>query len=263
MRLTVCELPDDISAFVDRWYDLCKHVKSEDSELVLLPEMPFSRWISATQEDSKKEWVEAVQAHDYWIDRLSELAPATVLGSRPTYSDGRRLNEGFVWTEEEGSRLVHEKTFLPDAPWFWEASWYEVGEKSFSLVECAGAKCGFLICTELWAAEQAREYGQNGAHLIANPRVTETFAAEQWRAGAQTMSTISGAFLASSNRTTVPSENIAEAPFGGGGWIVDPDGSVLAETSKSQPFITVDIDLTVAESAKSTYPRPTFNNCSE
>ena len=37
--------------------------------------------------------------------------------------------------------------------------------------------------------------------------------------------------------------------------IVSPDGDVLAVTSRSEPFATVDVDLANAERAKSTYPR--------
>ncbi|RQG88075.1 carbon-nitrogen hydrolase family protein [Natrarchaeobius halalkaliphilus] len=259
MRLTVCELPDNRSRFIDSWRGLCDHVETERSELVLLPEMPFSRWLPMKQGGSEEKWGDAVEAHDDWMDRMNELAPATVLGSRPTHSEGRRLNEGFVWTESSGSRLVHQKTFLPDdGPWFWEGSWYERGEDDFSLVECASAKCGFLICTEIWGAEQARKYGHDGAHLIVNPRVTEPQRREQWRAGTQAISTISGSFVASSNRVTIPTESVEEIPFGGNGWIVDPDGTVLAETSRNQPFVTVEIDISVAEKAKKTYPRPAF-----
>ena len=44
--------------------------------------------------------------------------------------------------------------------------------------------------------------------------------------------------------------------WGGKGWIIEPEeGDILALTSPSQPIITLDIDLTVARRAKSTYPR--------
>jgi N-carbamoylputrescine amidase len=44
--------------------------------------------------------------------------------------------------------------------------------------------------------------------------------------------------------------------FAGVGWIIEPEeGKVLGLTSAEQPFLTVDVDLTIAEKAKSTYPR--------
>jgi N-carbamoylputrescine amidase len=43
--------------------------------------------------------------------------------------------------------------------------------------------------------------------------------------------------------------------FGGQGWVVGPNGQVLASTSREQPFVTVEIDLSEARLAKQTYPR--------
>ncbi|HKT21069.1 MAG TPA: hypothetical protein VJR06_00395, partial [Nitrososphaerales archaeon] len=70
-------------------------------------------------------------------------------------------------------------------------------------------------------------------------------------AGGRVASVISGADCASSNRTG----ERGDARFGGLGWVVDPDGKVLATTSKEKPFVTVEIDRAVAERAKKTYPR--------
>ncbi|MGH7711431.1 MAG: carbon-nitrogen hydrolase family protein, partial [Gemmatimonadaceae bacterium] len=46
--------------------------------------------------------------------------------------------------------------------------------------------------------------------------------------------------------------------LGGQGWIIGPDGDVLALTSREQPTVTANIDLGAAEQAKSTYPRYVF-----
>lgn len=259
MRLTVCELPESRDQFQNAWKALQAHIDAMESELVLLPEMPFSKWLPATKVDSAQAWEEAVSSHDRWEKKLDALTPATVLGSRPTFTDNRRLNEGFVWTADEGTSLVHQKRYLPDEPGYWEASWYEMGDAEFSPVNCGNATCGFLICTDLWAAEQARQYGRDGVDLIVNPRATEQRTTGKWRVGARSMSIISGAYLASSNRVTLSDDRTADRPFGGSGWIVDPDGTVVAETSRAQPFATVDIDLEAAAAAKSTYPRPAFN----
>lgn len=257
MRLTVCELPEDRSAFERAWNDLVDHAAAEESDLVLLPEMPFSQWLPASPRDDSAAWQQAVTAHDEWISCLDEFAPATVLLSRPTIRHDQRLNEGLMWTPTDGIETTHEKRYLPEEPGFWEASWYDSGRREFAPAKCAGALTGFLICTDLWAAEKARSYGQSGAHLIANPRATEASTLEKWRAGGQATSVVSGSFVASSNRVTIDDDQ-SDVIFGGEGWIVDPDGTIIARTSRGQPFVTIDIDLDVAERAKETYPRPAF-----
>ena len=69
--------------------------------------------------------------------------------------------------------------------------------------------------------------------------------------GGRAVAIVSGAYSVSSNR----SDPSGAGDFGGGGWVIDPDGRVLALTTPEEPFHTVAIDLGAADAAKSTYPR--------
>jgi N-carbamoylputrescine amidase len=42
------------------------------------------------------------------------------------------------------------------------------------------------------------------------------------------------------------------------GWVIDPDAALLARTSASQPYRTVELDLARPLAAASTYPRYVF-----
>lgn len=262
VRITVCELPDfEASSFESAFDDLVDHADATDSDLVVLPELPFGRWLPARDPegaDVAREWDETVRSHAEWLDRLDALDPATVVGSRPVVSDGTRLNEGFLSTPEK-SRGVHVKSYLPDEPGFWEASWYEAGTGSFDPVECAGLDVGFLVCTDLWASHEVRAYGRAGVDLLVNPRVTEHRTLERWLAGSRTMGILAGSYLASSNRSGA-TEGYT---FGGNGWVISPEGAVLARTDPDHPFVTIDIDPAVAQEAKSTYPRDALGRSGE
>jgi predicted amidohydrolase len=253
MRLTVCELPNHSDHFNDAWRRLIEHVDELRSDLVLLPEMPFHRWLAQTDNVDPSLWEHAVRAHDEWILRLEELAPATIVSSRPVVAEGTRQNVGFVWESETGLSDIHSKHYLPDEPGFWEASWYQRGNGDFSIADTPRAKIGFLICTELWFTQHAREYGKQGAHIIVCPRATPTATAPKWLVGGQAVSVISGAFCLSSNfGGTTPDGG----DFAGVGWITEPEeGRILGRTSEAEPFLTVEVDLADAERAKTTYPR--------
>jgi N-carbamoylputrescine amidase len=45
---------------------------------------------------------------------------------------------------------------------------------------------------------------------------------------------------------------------GGVGWIISPDGEILATTSAEAPFATVSIDLGAPIAARDVYPRYVF-----
>jgi N-carbamoylputrescine amidase len=62
----------------------------------------------------------------------------------------------------------------------------------------------------------------------------------------------SGAFSLSSNRVD------PTGACGGVGWIISPDGEILATTSAEAPFATIDIDLAASTAARAEYPRYIF-----
>ncbi len=253
MKLTVCELPNGPKDFSAAWERLVDHVGEHGSDLVLLPEMPFYRWLSQTDEVDPTEWEQAVSAHDQWIGKLDQLTPATVISTRPVIADGIRTNVGFVWESGAEAEDIHAKRYLPDEPGFWEASWYQRGDGDFSIARTSKAKVGFLICTELWFTQHAREYGKSGAQIIVCPRATPSSTAPKWLAGGQAAAVISGAFCLSSN---LAGTTAGGGDFAGVGWIVEPEeGKVLGTTSVNNPFLTVEVDLEDADRAKKTYPR--------
>jgi len=83
------------------------------------------------------------------------------------------------------------------------------------------------------------------AAIAAAPR----FVQESFGPGGRAAAVVSGAYSLSSNRASETQD------YGGRGWVVSPEGEVLASTSPTEPFATVDIDLALAEQAKYTYPR--------
>lgn len=251
MNLTACELPHDPEPLAEAWADLTDHCRSNRSDVVLLPEMPFTVWLAATKEVDAVRWDESVAVHDAWLERLGELETAVVLGSRPVVIDGRRLNEAFVW-EAGAYRASHHKYYLPDEDGFWEATWYERGTGSFPALDTGAGTVGLLVCTEVWFTEHARAFGKDGVGILANPRTTEFASRDKWLAGGRAAAVMSGTFCMSSNRSGV---DAAGMRWGGLGWIVDPDGAVLATTSEDEPFATVTVDALDADRAKTTYPR--------
>jgi N-carbamoylputrescine amidase len=107
--------------------------------------------------------------------------------------------------------------------------------------------------------EHARAYGEAGAQLLLNPRSTERQSQERWLTGGRVAAMVSGAYCLSANHVNdvgqVPAGDRAPYPLGGMGWIVDPDGHVLATTDDEEPFVTRELDLAAADRAKGTYPR--------
>ncbi len=252
MRLTVCQLPDDPDAFEEAFGVLTDHVRRERTDILLLNEMPASPWLAHAPKFDARLWKSALVAHDEFPKKFGPLGDVVVLGSRPVESGKLRLNQAYLWNKKTGYQPVHDKAYLPDEPGFYEARWFDRGPPQFDPVETKRCAIGFQICTEIMFNEWSRAYGKRGVDLIAVPRASG--AASRWPIAMQMAAVASGAFVATSNRTR-PSLAPPEATFGGKGMIVDPEGEILATTSDREPFVTVSIDLALAEKAKRTYPR--------
>ncbi len=249
MRTTITEI--DPIHLESQWTALRHHVRRSDSQLVLLPEMCFAPWFCTTPAPDDLRWREVLAAHEQWARRLPELGAATVVGTAPRALEGKKLNAAFIWTRNGGLRWHHQKTYLPNDDGYWEANWYDRAPVDFQCVSSGGIRVGIMICTEIWFLRHAREYSRQGIHLLLNPRSTPHGTNEKWLSGGRTAAVVSGAFCLSSNH----SGQADHIELGGAGWICDPDGAVLAVTGADQPFVTLDLDLRLAEAAKSTYPR--------
>ena len=243
--VTVCELPDDPAAFADARVALQDHVIDSSTDRRVLNESPFDAWFAREPEFEASTWRRAVERHRRGVEDLR--FECTVIATMPVDHEGRRHQRSFSWSPASRLEPWRFKSYLPDELDVWEASWYEPVSDEPDLRQLTGAQVGVLVCSELWKFERAGRMGRLGAQLIATPRATGTDSVDKWLTGGRAAAISAGAFSLSSN--------LAGGPFGGHGWIISPDGEILAETDEGSPFATVTIDLADADRAKATYPR--------
>jgi len=253
MKVTVCQWDSRPEQLEVQLQKLILHCAAHGSELLVLPEMPFDDWLAGSQDLDVARWLASMQLHLDWIERLSRNLKLPLLASRPVLDElGVRRNRAFCWMPQEGLMDGHDKLHLPDEEGYWESRWYQAGSLPLKLYDLGVCRAGVLICSELWFFEHARHYGQQQAHLLCLSRATSSVDTENWIAAGKSAAIVAGAYCLSSNQSR-PAGVLPD--MGGAGWVIDPDGSLLALTSATEPFVTVAIDLAYADSAKATYPR--------
>jgi N-carbamoylputrescine amidase len=62
---------------------------------------------------------------------------------------------------------------------------------------------------------------------------------------------VSGCYVLSSNRGGVDSRG---QRFGGRGWVIDPEGELVAQTSPSTPVVFHEVDTELVARAQAEYP---------
>lgn len=254
MKVTVCQIdprPSQLEAILPA---LSAHLASQQSDFLVLPEMGFSEWLAADATPDEARWAHAVAAHDRHIAQLSTLGARGILGTRPVVNAaGSRRNQAYIWSAQtDRATSFHDKYYLPDEPGYYEHRWYDRGEKRFDTARLLGMRLGVQICTEMWFFEWARHYAAARADLLCVPRATPHGTVDKWLAGGQAAAVCSGAYCLSSNLWAPKG---AGPDLGGLGWIIDPEGNILATTTPDAPFATAEIDLDFARASKTTYPR--------
>lgn len=250
LRVGVCECPPELLPDSSAWDSFCRLVSRESPDLLLLNELPFGPWISSDATFDRRVWEGSRAAHERGVEVLGQLGVPVVAASRPLEEDGKRFNEGFMWTRA-GLRGAHTKQYFPDEEGYFEARWFEAGERHFQLAQAGAARAGFLICTEVMFNEHARSYGRQGGHLILVPRAVGKESLQRWLVAMRMAAIVSGCYVLSSNRAGIDSRG---QTFAGTGWIIDPSGNVLAETSSSAPLVCQTIDLQSVARAQAQYP---------
>ena len=251
MKIAVCEVSPSLEVGSLEWRSICRLVSSEQPEIFVLNELPFGAWIASAQEFKKKMWMESCDKHDQGIASLSDLGSRTVVGSRPRELNGKRLNAAFAWSEGDGLRDVHTKQYFPNEEGYYEARWFEAGEHCFEIVTVSGCQVGVLLCTDVMFNEHARRYGREGAQVIIVPRAVGVESLDRWLVAMKMAAIVSGCFVLTSNRVGLGDRG---QMFGGKGWVISPEGRLLAETSESQPVISYDLDLQLVDAAQADYP---------
>ena len=64
-RVTVCEMPDETPAFERAWRVLVDHCRGRQTDLVLLPELPFYPWFGTAQTFDGETWRAAEGATEH------------------------------------------------------------------------------------------------------------------------------------------------------------------------------------------------------
>jgi N-carbamoylputrescine amidase len=250
-KVGVCEGQPELAPGSARWVDLCKTVSKESPDLLLLNEMPFGRWIAAGASFAEGTWKKACAVHEEGLSRFEELGARVVAATRPRELEGARVNEAVLWTQKKGVLGVHTKQYFPDEEGYYEARWFQTGERHFRVASADPVRVGFLICTELMFNEHARAYGRTGAQVILVPRATARITVPRWIVAMRMAAIVSGCYVLSSNRGGVDSRGQI---FGGAGCVVNPEGDVVAQTSEATPIVFHEIDTEYVARAHRDYP---------
>lgn len=251
LSLAVCELPDGLSPGDAAWQDLLDGVARDRPQALLLNELPFGRWPAASPAFELGRAGRTAAAHAAGIAALDALASLALFGSTALPAGRKLINEGFVRLERRYHAL-HHKLCLPEEPGFHEDTWFCPGSRAFGTFDHGGFRFAFAICSELMVPEVPRMLARLGADVLLVPRASTAEGFDRWLTVARATALVTGCYVASSNRSG--GEGGGDPTFGGGGFVIDPGGELLALTDPARPLATATLSRAALTRARAAYP---------
>ena len=248
VKVSVCELPDNLSLRHPAWRDILRRIESDRPDIALLNEMPLGPWIASEATFSNDLATATIAAHESGLLALRKV-PTAVICSRPVQGRYKLANEAFLLSGS-AYQAIHHKQYFPQETGFFEERWFVPGQPGFDVAEYRGVRIGVLLGAELTFTEWARHYREQGAHLIVSPRASGPFRRHRHIA-ARMAAIASGCYVLSSNRVSGGTDS--RPRFDGRGFVYSPTGELLGETSASEPFLCVNIELDLVTKAQRHY----------
>lgn len=147
MKISICQLPDDLSPHHPAWLDLIARIEHARPDLAILNEMPFGRWLAREIIPDRDLASPSVNSHECALAALSEMTSA-VLSSRPVVGAHKLCNEAFLMADGVYTP-IHHKQYFPQESGFYEDAWFAPQRPGFDVIEYRGLRIGVLLCTEL------------------------------------------------------------------------------------------------------------------
>jgi predicted amidohydrolase len=238
--------PDGEARLTDR----LKAAADHGAELALLPEIPLNPWRPATKDAVDDDAEEEGGPRTQIMARAAAASGVGIVGGiiRRDSASGRRTSRALLFDGRGEIVGRYEKLHLPEEEGFWETSHYEPGSVAPRPFEGFGLAVGVQICSDINRPEGSHLLGAQGAEAILAPRATERETYERWKVVFQANALTSCAYVLSVTRPE-PEQGV---PIGGPSVAVDPEGTILVETT--DPLAVVTLDREVVRQARVDYP---------
>ena len=220
------------------------------ADLAVLPEIPLNPWRPATKvaHDEDAEPMDGTRSRA--MAAAARQAGIGLVGGiiHRDAATGRRTSRVLVFDRAGELVATYEKLHLPEEPGFWETSHYEPGTEAPARIDAFGMPVGVQVCSDTNRPEGSHLLGAQGVEAILIPRATEEKTYQRWKIVFRANALTSCCYVLSVNRP----DPEAGVLIGGPSVAVDPNGTVLLETTDRIGIVT--LESRVVSAARVAYP---------
>ncbi|HXU95245.1 MAG TPA: agmatine deiminase family protein [Candidatus Nitrosotalea sp.] len=249
--LVQTHVSDDISKNMENTISKIKDAANKGAKIVCLQELYRTTYFPTDEKKNVTALAETISGQT--VTTFSKLAKElNIVIIAPIFevdSSGKHYNTAVV-IDADGSILgTYRKMHIPHDPFFYEKSYFDVGDTGYQVFRTQHITFGVLICYDQWFPEAARTLALQGADLIFYPSAIgyldgDTLSQDDWHYSWENIqrshAIANGIHVASINRVGRQDK----INFWGASFVCDAFGRLIKRASETEEEVLVaELDL--------------------
>jgi len=243
--LVQTSLSDDIRSNMENTIVKIKEAAYKGAKIICLQELYRTKYFPSDEKKDVTKLAETIPGET--TSTLSNLAKELqVVIIAPIFEeDGGKYYNTAVVIDSDGKILgSYRKMHIPHDPFFYEKSYFDVGNSGYKIFQTPDVKFGVLICYDQWFPEAARTLALQGADLIFYPSAIgylegDPLSQEDWHNSWESIqrshAIANGIHVASINRVGVE----GNIKFWGASFVCDAFGRLIKRASETNEEVVV------------------------
>ena len=243
--LVQTSLSDDIHSNMENTISKIKEAADKGAKIICLQELYRTKYFPTDEKKDVTKLAETIPGET--TSTLSNLAKELrVVIIAPIFEvDGGKHYNTAVVIDSDGKILgSYRKMHIPHDPFFYEKSYFDVGNSGYKTFQTQDVKFGVLICYDQWFPEAARTLALQGADLIFYPSAIgylegDPLSQEDWHNSWENIqrshAIANGIHVASINRVGVE----GNIKFWGASFVCDAFGRLIKRASETNEEVVV------------------------
>ena len=169
--LVQTRVSDDIKKNMENTISKIREAAAKGAQIICLQELYRTKYFPTDEKKDVTSLAEPIPGET--TSTLSTIAKElNVIIIAPIFevdASGKHYNTAVVIGPDKGIMGKYRKMHIPHDPFFYEKSYFDVGDTGYQLFRTPNVTFGVLICYDQWFPEAARTLALQGADLIFYP----------------------------------------------------------------------------------------------
>lgn len=247
--LVQTQVSEDIGKNMEKTISKIREAADKGAQIICLQELYRTKYFPYEETKDVTKLAETIPGETTSI--LSAIAKELdVIIIAPIFEvdNGKHYNTAVVIDSDGTIMGRYRKMHIPHDPFFYEKSYFEVGDSGYQIFRTKNLNFGVLICYDQWFPEAARTLALQGADLIFYPSAIgylqgDPLSPDDWHTAWENIqrshAIANGIHVASVNR--VGSEG--KIDFWGASFVCDAFGRIIQRASNQEEVVVAELDL--------------------